>query len=59
MNKSRNSAHNHATKQNWFYVVEVPHNPKSHCEMCTLCFTAVKSKGVTGLLKHILWAALV
>lgn len=50
MNKSQNSTHNHTKKQYYFYVVDVPHNAKSHF----FCFTAVKREGVTGLLKHIL-----
>lgn len=59
MNESQNTTHNRTMKQCWFYVVDVPHNAKSHCDVCTLCFTAVKSEGVTGLLKLILGAALV
>lgn len=30
-NESQNVAYNHTTKQNCFYVVDVPHNAKSHC----------------------------
>lgn len=54
MNKSQNSTHNHKMKQYLFCVLDVLRNAKSHCDVCTLCFTAVKSEGDAGLLRRLL-----
>lgn len=53
MIKSQNSTHNHKMKQYLFCVLDVLRNAKSHCDVCTLCFTAVKSEGDAGLLRHV------